>query len=145
MTNDAYQIARKIIETSSQAGIGLVGFYDEEFPDEPFNWYWYFAVLLELRGQGKGQEILTTLIDKYKGETCVLDMESPKQECENKAQRERRHEFYLRNGFRDTNLYKKFDLVEMTIMMIGEGTFTMQDWDDIVSELREFWRWDWVW
>jgi hypothetical protein len=30
----------------------------------------------------------------------------------------------------------------MTIMMIGEGTFTMQDWDDIVSELREFWRWD---
>ena len=35
--NDAYQIARKIIEASSQAGIGLVGFYDEEFPDEPFN------------------------------------------------------------------------------------------------------------
>lgn len=31
--NDAYQIARKIIEASSQAGIGLVGFYDEEFPD----------------------------------------------------------------------------------------------------------------
>ena len=37
MTNDAYQIARKIIEASSQAGIGLVGFYDEEFPDEPSN------------------------------------------------------------------------------------------------------------
>lgn len=31
--NDASQIARKIIEASSQAGIGLVGFYDEEFPD----------------------------------------------------------------------------------------------------------------
>jgi GNAT superfamily N-acetyltransferase len=112
------------------------------YPRPSFSWFWYFAVKPELRGQGKGQEILTTLIDKYKGETCVLDMESPKQECENKAKRERRHEFYLRNGFRDTNLYKKFDLVEMTIMMIGEGTFTMQDWDDIVSELREFWRWD---
>ena len=31
--NDASQIARKIIEASSQEGIGLVGFYDEEFPD----------------------------------------------------------------------------------------------------------------
>jgi GNAT superfamily N-acetyltransferase len=96
----------------------------------------------ELRGQGKGQEILTTLIDKYKGKTCVLDMESPKQECENKAQRERRHEFYLRNGFRDTNLYRKYDVTEMTIMIIGEGTFTMKDWDDITNELRKFWRWD---
>ena len=54
----------------------------------------------------------------------------------------RRHKFYLRNGFRDTNLYKKFDVVEMTIMMMGEGTFSMQDWDDIVSELRKYWTWE---
>jgi hypothetical protein len=26
--------------------------------------------------------------------------------------------------------------------MIGEGTFTMKDWDDITNELRKFWRWD---
>ncbi|MBO7428148.1 MAG: DNA-protecting protein DprA [Paludibacteraceae bacterium] len=31
--NDAYRIAQKIIETSSQMGIGLVGYYDEEYPD----------------------------------------------------------------------------------------------------------------
>ncbi len=30
----------------------------------------------------------------------------------------------------------------MTIMMMGKGTFTMQDWDDIVSELRKYWTWD---
>ncbi len=54
----------------------------------------------------------------------------------------RRHELYLCNGFRDTNLYRKYDVTEMTIMMIGEGVFTMKDWDDITNELSKFWRWD---
>lgn len=63
--------------TAYYEGEDFIGF-TIVFPHEPFNWYWYFAVLPEQRGQGKGQEILTTLIDKYKGETCVLDMESPK-------------------------------------------------------------------
>ncbi len=112
------------------------------FPHEPFNWYWYFAVKPELRGQGKGQKILTALIEKYNGKICVLDMESPKQKCNNKEQRIRRHAFYLRNGFRDTNLYKKFGDIEMTIMIMGKGSFTMQDWDDITAELRKFWTWD---
>lgn len=31
--NDAYQIAQRIIETSNQVNIGLVGYYDDEFPD----------------------------------------------------------------------------------------------------------------
>ena len=112
------------------------------FPCEPFNWYWYFAVRPELRGQGKGQQILTTLLEKYKGQTCVMDMESPRQECDNKEQRQRRHEFYLRNGFRDTSVYRCWDDLEMTIMMIGPGEFTLQDWDEIVGELRKYWTWD---
>ena len=103
------------------------------------NWYWYFAVQEELRGKGYGQQILTLLIEKYKGQTCVLDMESPTQVCENIEQRRRRHAFYLRNGFRDTNVYRTYNDITMTIMMMGEGTFTMQDWDDIVDELKKYW------
>ena len=112
------------------------------FPHEPFNWYWYFAVVPELRGQGRGQKILTTLIEKYKGKTCVLDMESPKQKCNNSEQRIRRRNFYIRNGFRDTNLYRTYNDIEMTIMIIGDAVFTMQDWNNIVTELRKFWTWD---
>jgi hypothetical protein len=79
------------------------------------------------------------MIEHYKGQSFVLDMESPTQVSENIDQRKRRHAFYLRNGFRDTNVYCAYNDITMTIMMIGEGTFTMQDWDKIVDELKKYW------
>ena len=119
--------------------LDFTAYYDGEdfigftivYPRKQFNWFWYFAVCEEIRGKG--------LIEKYKGQTCVLDMESPTQVCENLVQRRRRHDFYLRNGFRDTNVYRTYNDIIMTIMMMGEGTFTMQDWDDIIHELQQFW------
>lgn len=112
------------------------------YPRSSFNWFWYFAVREELRNKGYGQEMLRMLIGKYKGQTIVFDMESPRQVCDNIVQRRRRHEFYLRNGFRDTNVFRSYDNLEMTIMIIGEGTFTLQDWDDMTNELRQHWRWE---
>ena len=82
------------------------------------------------------------MIERYKGQTTVFDMESPRQECANSEQRKRRHQFYLRNGFRDTNVYRNFDDIEMTIMMMGEGSFTVDDWNDITNELKQFWNWE---
>ncbi len=120
----------------------LVGFY-VVYPGPKVNWFWYFAVKEELRGQGIGQQILTLLIQKYEGKSIVLDMESPYQTpCPNPEQRQRRQHFYLRNGFRDTNLFKTYEDIEMTIMMMGPGTFTMTDWDTITNELRQHWTWD---
>ena len=140
----------ELVRLIGEMNLDFTAYYEEGifigitivFPYELFNWYWYFAVRSELRGQGKGQQILTTLLEKYKGQTCVMDMESPRQECNNKEQRQRRHAFYLRNGFRDTNVYRCWDDLEMTIMMIGPGEFTLQDWDEIVGELRKYWTWD---
>ncbi|MBR6181309.1 MAG: GNAT family N-acetyltransferase [Prevotella sp.] len=123
-----------------------------------YNWFWYFAVREELRGKGFGQQILTLLIERYKEQTCVLDMEAVEQQIPSKRferlnvdglsdsqilnnleQRKRRHAFYLRNGFRDTCLYRTYNDITMTIMMRGEGTFTMKDWDKLVGELKKFW------
>ena len=109
------------------------------YPRKQFNWFWYFAVPEELRGQGVGQRILMQLIEKYKGKSNILDMESPEQVCENSEQRKRRHAFYLRNGFRDTGVGKSFKGIDYTIMMNGEGTFTQHDYDLIIDELRSYW------
>lgn len=120
----------------------LVGFIIV-YPGPKVNWFWYFAVKEELRGQGMGQQILTRLIQKYEGKTCVLDMESPYQvPCPNPEQRSRRQQFYLRNGFRDSNLFKSYEDIEMTMMIIGSESFTMQDWNAITNDLRQHWSWD---
>lgn len=119
----------------------LIGF-TIVYPRKSFNWFWYFAVKPELRGNGLGQQILLFLIDKYKESSNILDMESPRQQCDNSVQRKRRQEFYLRNGFRDTGLYRSYGDIEMTIMMNGEGTFTMQDWEDVTNELKSYWDWE---
>ncbi|MBO6032944.1 MAG: GNAT family N-acetyltransferase [Prevotella sp.] len=131
--------------------LDFTAYYDENtligftivYPRPSFSWYWYFAVKEGLRGKGLGQQILSQLIERYKGLSSVLDVESTKQNpCPNLEQRQRRHAFYLRNGFRDTNIYRWYGDIEMTMMVMGPGEFTMQDWDDIVSELRRFWTWD---
>ena len=132
--------------TEGQAFIGFTIVY----PRKSFNWFWYFVVREELRGKGYGQQMLTRLIERYKGQSFVLDMESTTQVCDNLEQRKRRQAFYLRNGFRDTHVYRTYNDITMTIMMRGErqrvgdgtsgiGTFTMQDWDDIVDELKKYW------
>ena len=130
---DAFAEANSAAESSRLLGLTIV------YPRKQFNWFWYFAVPEELRGQGIGQRILTQLIEKYSGQSNILDMESPEQVCENSEQRKRRHAFYLRNGFRDTGVGKSFKGIDYTIMMIGEGTFTQCDYDLIIDELRSYW------
>ena len=128
--------------TACYEGTTLIGF-TIVYPHKPFNWFWYFAVKEELRGRGFGQRMLTRLVERYRGQNCVLDMESPEQkDCDNVEQRSRRRAFYLRNGFRDTHLFKRYDDIEMTIMVMGEHEFTMQDWNDITADLLQHWNWN---
>lgn len=110
------------------------------YPRKTFNWFWYFAVREELRGREYGQQILSRLMERYKDSTTILDMESPDQPSDNAEQRQRRHGFYLRNGFKDTHVNRTYDGITYTIMMRGEGTFTQKDYDNIIHELQQFWR-----
>jgi len=62
--------------------LDFTAYYDGEtfigftivYPRKQFNWFWYFAVQEELRGKGYGQQILTQLIEKYKGQNVFVAM-----------------------------------------------------------------------
>ena len=137
-----------LMELMDKMPIDFTAYYEGEefigftivYQRETFNWFWYFAVREELRGKGYGQKILSMLIERYKNSMNILDMESPDQVCENSEQRKRRYAFYLRNGFRDTRVGKSFDGIDYTILMNGEGVFTLQDYDEVLAELRSFWK-----
>ncbi len=102
-------------------------------------WFWYFAVREELRGQGYGTKILESLSKRYESQSLILDIESPRQPSENMEQRKRRYNFYLRNGFRDTYVGRTFKGITYTILASGSFSFTSQDYDDILKELRNCW------
>ena len=111
------------------------------YPRPRLSWFWYFAVPEEKRGRGVGQRILSALLARYEGRSAVLDMEDPAQpDAPNAAQRRRRRDFYLRNGFRETGVGKTFGPVAMTMMLKGEDTFATSDYDALLSELRRFWK-----
>lgn len=124
--------------TAYYKGADFVGF-TIVYPRDTFNWFWYFAVKEDLRGNGCGQQILSMLIEKYKGCSNILDMESPEQECENREQRRRRSDFYLRNGFCNTGVGKSFEGVDYVILQNGDRVFTLQDYEEVLDELRSAW------
>ncbi len=137
-----------LVRLIDQMPLDSVAYYDGEqfvgltivYPHAPYNWFWYFAVQEDLRGQGYGQRMLSHIIEQYKGRPLILDLESPDQlDCPNPEQRIRRYSFYLRSGFCDTKVYRSFDGITYTILMLGEGTFTKQDYDNIITDLQRFW------
>ena len=107
-----------------------------------YNWGWYFAVREELRGKGYGQDILSSVLEKYReGHPFVIDIESPLQtNAPNPEQRRRRHAFYVRNGLKDTGANRTFNDITFTIMSSSDAPFSQDDYDDIVAKLRAAWE-----
>lgn len=140
---------KELMRLTDEMPLDFTAYYDGDtflgftivYPYKNYNWFWYFAVQKERRGNGYGQQILTHIITKYNERKIILDMEAPDQaEAKNKEQRLLRLNFYSRNGFHDTHAHRTYDGIEYTIMLRGDGTFTNEDYDSIISEMMRFWK-----
>ena len=122
-------------------------YYEEEkliglslvFRLQRYNWGAYFAVQKELRGKGYGLKIVNIILDKKKKEKIpfIIDIESPLQkDATNLEERKRHHDFFLRNGLKDTGIYYTFNGVSLSVMSNSEEPFTQKDFDEIATALQ---------
>ncbi len=99
----------------------ILGIYDEETPvgfavllkNRACVYLYYLAIDGRMRSKGYGSAVLQKLQETYSGLQLILDFEVIDEAAENREQRIRRKQFYLRNGFHETGSYT----------MLGDGVF----------------------
>lgn len=92
----------------------------------------YFAVDDKCRGRGFGSNILRLLKEKYGGKRIFLAREQLDENADNYGQRIKRHEFYLRNGFKDLPCHIREGNVIYDVMGIG-GNVTSNEYDELIT------------
>ena len=92
----------------------------------------YLAVKPELRDRGCGSMILEHIRMLYPRQRIIADLEDPENDFPNQSQREKRIDFYRKNGYSPTEIRYKWENEHYLIMSNG-GDVT---WE----EFRRFWR-----
>lgn len=108
---------------------------------DDFDWIWYLAVREICRGKGYGKKILQIVKDRcydasYREKPVIIEIESPDQTiCNNPKERERRHKFFLNQGFRDTDVtYERAGILYL-IMSNSDLPFTKEDYNKMLETL----------
>lgn len=91
----------------------------------------YFAVAENLRDEGYGTKIIKAVCEAKKRKRVLVDIEMEEDDAPNEAQRVKRKEFYLRNGFKDTEITYRWEGEDYEILSYG-GNCTK-------GEFRAFW------
>lgn len=98
---------------ANQTNTDILGIYDRNTPvgffvlvkNNTCGYVYFFAIDQSLRSQGYGSSAIKELIRRYPELQLILDFEEIDEKAENNNQRIRRKQFYLRNGFTETNRY----------------------------------------
>lgn len=72
---------------------------------EKMVYLFFLAITPSCRSKGYGSRAIETLKAQYPGKTQVVDFEAPDDSADNATQREKRRQFYLKNGYRETGLF----------------------------------------
>lgn len=94
----------------------------------------YFAVVPELRSRGYGSKILQAIREKHPDASIVVDIEVEEnsKDAEELERRNRRRDFYLRNGFDSSPVDYVWQGEHYRLLSAG-GTVTEK-------EFRDFWK-----
>lgn len=76
----------------------------------------YFAIAENCRKMGFGSKILQALRNKYSGKGIFLEIESTNVPCENLDERQRRKQFYIKNGMEELGVEANLFGVRMELL-----------------------------
>lgn len=82
----------------------------------------YLAIDSARRSSGYGTRILKHLRGIYPGKAIIIEIEDPDFPCDDREKRQRRREFYMRNGFFQTGMRISFFGVRMEILSTDSST-----------------------
>ena len=122
-----------ILAMSDQLPIELLGIYPDETPDifagfflmlkkEASLYLVFFATCPERRSTGIGSKAINALREYYASKPILFSYESIYEESDNAEQRERRRNFYLKNGFYETGWFAKMNDTEFILASSSEKT-----------------------
>lgn len=93
----------------------------------------FFAVARELRGKGYGTKILVALRKKVAGKKLILDIDALSEMAADAEIRVKRKEFYIRNGFVDTEIRVCIYGVDAEVMALG-GEIFREDFEGVLKQ-----------
>ena len=94
----------------------------------------YLAVSKDKRGKGIGGEILSAMKEHYKGRRIFLARERIEKSSGNFAERIKRREFYIRNGFTDyPDRFIREGIVVYAFMGIG-GKVSRKEYETLITD-----------
>ncbi|HJB94605.1 MAG TPA: GNAT family N-acetyltransferase [Candidatus Mediterraneibacter intestinigallinarum] len=87
---------------------------------ENLAYLFFLAIDSACRSKGYGSRAIETLKAEYPGKKQIVDFEMPDDTADNSRQREKRREFYLRNGYKETGLFLSYLGVDYEVFCMND-------------------------
>lgn len=114
--------------------VGLIYYFDTK----EYVYVLYLAVNPDIRSKGYGSKILEW-INNHTKKKIVIDIESVKENSNNSEQRQKRLNFYLKNGFNLTNIIVEFRKNKFQLLTTSND-LTLEKYKQIVKEITSFYN-----
>lgn len=92
----------------------------------------YLAIHSKKRGNGYGSVILEKVKHKFKNHRIILNIEEVDENNSNFEQRQKRKKFYIKNGFKDSNIKTKENHVIYEMLYCG-GNVTYEEYSELMK------------
>lgn len=94
----------------------------------------YFAISAERRSGGCGGRAVRALLERFKDQKYIFEIEMQDEKADNAEDRKRRKAFYLRNGLKETGLFANVYQTDFELIT-PDGALTYKEYVDVLEDI----------